>query len=157
VRSLRKIPTPLRSMNLCVNDQFDPFCIEVRAVTKWSNMPENMSLGSDRVDRVRSLRKIPMRLHSTNMCINEQFGPFCTEVRAVMKQSETPQNMSLGSNGVDRVRSLQKIPTRIRSRNLCINELFSSFGTEVHVVTKRSEMPQNISLGSIWVDQVHSL
>ena len=31
------------------------------------------------------------------------------------------QNMSLGSNGVDRVRSLRKIPMRLRGKNFCIN------------------------------------
>ena len=31
---------------------------------------QNMSLGFNWVDRVRSLRKIPMRLHATNICIN---------------------------------------------------------------------------------------
>ena len=42
----------------------------------WTNTPKhyethkNMSLGSNGMDRVRSLRKIPMRLHATNMCIN---------------------------------------------------------------------------------------
>jgi len=30
----------------------------------------NMSLGSNGLDRVRSLRKIPMRLYGTNLCIN---------------------------------------------------------------------------------------
>ena len=33
-------------------------------------MPQNMSLGSNGVDRVRSLRKILMRLRGTNLCIN---------------------------------------------------------------------------------------
>src|SRR6185369_13674099 len=32
---------------------------------------------------------------------------------------ETHQNGSLGSNGVDRVRSLRKIPTRLCGTNLC--------------------------------------
>ena len=32
---------------------------------------------------------------------------------------ETHQNMSLGSNGVDRVRSLRKILTRLRGTNIC--------------------------------------
>src|SRR6185312_9792 len=32
---------------------------------------------------------------------------------------ETQQNMSLGSNGVDRVRSLRKILTRLRGTNFC--------------------------------------
>ena len=33
----------------------------------------------------------------------------------------THQNMSLGSNGVDLVRSLRKIPTWLRGTNFCIN------------------------------------
>ena len=37
------------------------------------------------------------------------------------KHNETHQNMSLGSNGVDQVRSLRKIPTRLRGINFCIN------------------------------------
>src|SRR6185436_10978597 len=35
------------------------------------------------------------------------------------KWYETHQNMSLGSNGVDLVLSLQKIPTRLRGTNFC--------------------------------------
>jgi hypothetical protein len=34
-------------------------CIDFRAVTKWSESHQNMSLGSNTEDRVRSLRKIP--------------------------------------------------------------------------------------------------
>ena len=37
------------------------------------------------------------------------------------KHYETHQNMSLGSNGVDRVGSLQKIPMRLRGTNFRIN------------------------------------
>src|SRR6185503_17674814 len=37
------------------------------------------------------------------------------------KHYATHQNMSLGSNGVDWVRSVQKIPTRLRGTNFCIN------------------------------------
>jgi len=37
------------------------------------------------------------------------------------KHYETHQNISLGSNGVHRVRSLQKIPMRLRGTNFCIN------------------------------------
>ena len=37
------------------------------------------------------------------------------------KDYETHQNMSLGSNGVDRVHSLRKIPMRFHGTNLCIN------------------------------------
>jgi len=37
------------------------------------------------------------------------------------KHYETHQNMSLGSNGVDRVDSMQKTRMRIRGTNFCIN------------------------------------
>ena len=37
------------------------------------------------------------------------------------KHYETYENMSLGSNGVDWVRSLRKIPTWLRGTNFCIN------------------------------------
>ena len=137
----------------------------------------NKSLGSNGVDRVRSLRKIPKRLRGTNFCSSSvrfapsfvsqpnslqctkivrkapkhefrvqwdgsgalvsknfdatsshevlyQFGPFCTEFRKSTKLSQMHQNcskmhenMSLGFNGVDLVRSLQKIPMRVRGTN----------------------------------------
>jgi hypothetical protein len=41
--------------------------------------------------------------------------------RAVTKRSETPQNMSFGSNAVDRERSLRKFQTRLCLANLCVN------------------------------------
>ena len=41
------------------------------------------------------------------------FSMFCIDFRAVTKRSETPQNMSFGSNEVDWVRSLQKIATQL--------------------------------------------
>jgi hypothetical protein len=34
------------------------------------------------------------------------FGQFCIDFRVVMKRYEAPQNMSFGSNRVDRMRSL---------------------------------------------------
>ena len=52
------------------------------------------------------------------------FSPFCTEFCKVTNRyqmhpnsTKTHQNMSLESNGVDRVRSLRKIPTRLRGTN----------------------------------------
>ena len=40
---------------------------------------------------------------------------------------KTHQNMSLGSNGVDRVRSLPKILMRVRGTNFCINCTSSAY------------------------------
>ena len=98
---------------------------------KHYEMHQNMSLGSNGVDRGRSLRKILIRLHGKNICQaswQEQFSPFCTKLRAVTKQSKmhpnttkTQQYMSLGSNGVGRVHSLRNIPKRRHGTNLCIN------------------------------------
>jgi hypothetical protein len=50
-----------------------------------------------------------------------QFDQFCIDLRAVTKRSEIPQNMSFGSNGVDRVRSLRKIKIKVCLENLAIN------------------------------------
>src|SRR6185295_1882500 len=54
---------------------------------------KNRSLGSDWVYRVHSLRKLPMRFHATNLCINSTiFSPLCIQFRAVTKQSKMHQN-----------------------------------------------------------------
>src|SRR6185503_5381730 len=43
---------------------------------KWYEMHQNMSLGSNGVDRVGSLRKILTRLRGTNFCISSaRFAP----------------------------------------------------------------------------------
>ena len=78
---------------------------------------------SNGVDRVRSLRKIPTQLRGTNFCtssdrfppsfVSQPNSPKCTKI------IRTHQNMSLGSNGVYRVCSLRKIPTRLRGTNFC--------------------------------------
>src|SRR6185312_1150237 len=70
-------------------------------------MHQNISLGSNGVVRVRSLRKILTRLRGTNFCtssahfaprfVRQPNGPKCTQI--VRKK----QNVSFGSNGVDRV------------------------------------------------------
>ena len=80
---------------------------------------------SNGVDRMSSVRKIPTRLRGTNFCtsssriapsfVRQPNGPKHTEV--VRKH----QNISLGSNGVDRVHSLRKILTRLRVTNFCIS------------------------------------
>ena len=77
---------------------------------------QNMSLGSNGVGRVHSLRKIPKRLHGTNLCINctcsnhlHRLSCSNETLPNAPKYYETHQNMRLGSNGVDRVRSLRKI------------------------------------------------
>src|SRR6185295_17586602 len=84
-----------------------------------------MSLESNGMDRVCSFRKISMRLRTTNFCTSSaRFAPsFVTQPNGQQctKIVQNTQNMSSGSNGVDRVCSLQKIPTRLRGTNFCTN------------------------------------
>ena len=70
--------------------------------------------------RVRSLRKIPTWLHGTNFCTSlAYFTPSFVRQPNGLKWYETHQNMSLGSNGVDRVHSLRNDSTQLRGTNFC--------------------------------------
>jgi hypothetical protein len=95
---------------------------------KQKETHENMSLGSNGVDRDRSLWKILTRHRGTNFALIAPVWRVLQQVlcssKAVPKApkwKETHQNMSLQSYGVDRKRSLQKILTRLRGMNFCIN------------------------------------
>jgi len=87
-----------------------------------------MSLESNGEDRLRSFGKITMRLHGTKVCINYTSSAvlhrllWCNQtVPKAPKWYKTQQNMSLESNGVDRVHSLRKILMQIHGMNFCIN------------------------------------
>ena len=89
---------------------------------------KNMSLGSYGVDQVRSLRKIPKRLHGTNLCINctssTHFAPIPCSIETLPNAPKcyaTQQNKSLGSTWLDQVCSMRKIPRRLHGMNLSIN------------------------------------
>ena len=133
---------------------------------KWYEMHQNVSLGTNGVDRVRSLRKILTQLRGTNFCtrstcfapsfVRQPNGPECTQM-----VQKTHQNVNLESNGVDRVRLLGKIPTRFRGTNFCASSTrfppsFVSNET-VPNTPKWYEMHQNISVGLNGVDRVLSL
>ena len=88
-------------------------------------MLQNVSLGSNVVDWVRSLRKISTRLRSTNFCtssvrfatsfVRQPNGPECTKIiRNVPKHHIRVQWGGLGV-------SLQKIRTRLHGTNFCIS------------------------------------
>jgi len=127
VRLLQKIPTRLRATNFCTSSaHFAPSFVSQPnspKCTKIVRTHQNMSLGSNGEDRVRSMRKILTQLRGTNFCTSSAHfaqsfksqpnGPKCTKI------VRTHQNMSLGSNGVDRVRWLRKVPTRLRGKNFC--------------------------------------
>ena len=84
---------------------------------------QNVSLGSNVVDRVRSLRKIPTRLRGTNFCtssapfapnsVRQPNGPKCAQIiQNVPKRQFRVQ-------WVGSVRSLQKILKQLRGTNFC--------------------------------------
>src|SRR6185312_3253683 len=86
-------------------------------------MHQNLSLGSNGVDRVRSLRKNPTRLRGTNFCtssarfapsfIRQPNGPECTQIVA-----NAPKCMFRVQWGGSRL-FVAKIPTRLRDTNFC--------------------------------------
>ena len=74
----------------------------------------NMSLGSNGVDWVCSLRKILMRLQARTFAIIASVQPVLHRVSCsnetllnAPKYNEMHKNMSLGSNGIGRVHSLR--------------------------------------------------
>ena len=100
----------------------------IQNVPKHYKTQQYMSLVSNGVGRVHSLRKIPKQLHGTNLCINCPVQPVLHRVSCsketlpnAPKHYEMHQNMSLRSKGVDRVLSLWKIPMRFHGTNFSFN------------------------------------
>ena len=99
----------------------------VQYAPKHYETQKNMSFWSNGVDRVRLLRQIPTQLRGMNFCINcTSSAHFASSLKQYKmdpnapKRYEAQQNMSSGSNGVDWVRSLRKLPTRLCGTNFCI-------------------------------------
>ena len=82
-----------------------------------------MSLGSNGVDRVLLLRKIPMRLRRTNFCTSSAcFAPSFVRQPNGSKCNQMVQNSAKHEfrvNGVDRVRLLRKIAMQLRGTKFC--------------------------------------
>ena len=101
----------------------------VQNAPKRNESHQNMSLGSNGVDRECSLTKILTRHRGINFCINctnlARFDASFVQLRNSSKctqmKKKTPQNMSLGSNSVDREHSFRITLTRPSGTNFCIN------------------------------------
>src|SRR6185312_5584395 len=80
-------------------------------------------LGSNGVDRVCSLRKIPTRLRGTNFCTSlSHFVPSFARQPNGSELTQIVRNAPKHQFRVrwgDRVCSLRKIPTRLRGTNFC--------------------------------------
>ena len=101
---------------------------------KHYKMHETMSLGSNGVDRVCSLRKFRCDFVARTFALIAPVQPVlhqgsCSneKIQNAPKHNKTHQNMSSGSNGVDRVRSFRKIPKRLPGPNFCINCTTSAY------------------------------
>ena len=95
---------------------------------KYCETDWNISLGSTKVDWVCLLRKILSWLRGSTFALIAPVHPVLHRVSCSYEtipkgpnHYETHQNMSLGSNGVDQVRSLRKITMWLRGTNFCIN------------------------------------
>ena len=86
-------------------------------------MHQNVSLGSNGMDRVCSLPKISTRHPGTNFGTSSaRFTPSFVRKPSGLEYTQivlNHQNISLGSNGEDRVHSFQKIPTLLHGTNFC--------------------------------------
>ena len=89
---------------------------------------QKMSLGSNVADWVRSLKKSRRDFMARTFALIAPVDPVLLRVSCsyetipnAPKHYATHQNMTLGSNGVDWVRSLRKIPTWYHGTNFCIN------------------------------------
>ena len=98
----------------------------IQNAPKYYKMHRNIGIGSNGVDWLRSLPKIPKWLRGTNFCalVHSVLHRVSCSYKTILNASthyETHQNMSLGSNGLDQVCSLRKITTWLRGTNFCIN------------------------------------
>ena len=124
-------------------------------------MNQNVSLGSNGVDQVCSLQKIPTRLRGTNFCIN------CTSSRILHR-------VSCSNETIPNAPKYYKGPKGwigcVRCKKfLCdfVAQTFALVRPVLHRVSKGNqaalnapkyyEIHQNVSLGSNGVDWVHSL
>jgi len=133
-RSLRKIMTRLRAWVALVA-LVKPVLHRVYCRNKTiPNAPEhyktrqNLSLGSDGLDRVCSLRKILTQLRGTNFCINctnsVHFAPNFMQSRNGPKCNKTLRNATKHEFGVQWGGSgafAAKIPMQLFGTNFCIN------------------------------------
>ena len=132
---------------------------------------QNMSLGSNGVDWVRSLRKIPTWLHGTNFCINSISSPrFASNLMQLWNDPKCTQTLCNAPKHEFRVQwgvlgtFVEKIPAWLRRTSFRINCTSSpvlhrvSCGYEtIPNAPKHYATHQNMSSGSNGVDWVRSL
>ena len=125
--SLRKIPTRLRGTNFCTSSaHFTPSFVRQPNGPECTQIVQNAPKHQFRVQWGASGAFVAKNSDAASWHeLLNLFGPFCIEFRKATKQSRmhpnstNAPNVSLGSNGVDQMLSLRKIPTRLRGTNFC--------------------------------------
>jgi hypothetical protein len=136
VHLLKKIPTWLRGTNFCINctssHHFAPSFMQLRNDNRWTQTLWNLPKHEFRVQwgglgafiAKKSWRDFvawTFALIAPVHPILHQVSSSYETITNGPKHNATHQNMSLGSNGVDWVCLLRKIPTWLRGTGLCIN------------------------------------
>ena len=124
---MRKTPMrhPGRNFGNCLACFAPSFVSQLSGLecTKILQNHQNISLGSNGVDRVRLLQKIPTRLHGTNYCtssphfapsfVRQPNGAECNQI--VRNTPKRQFRVQWGGS----MRSLRKILTPLRGTNFC--------------------------------------
>ena len=112
----------------CVLQQVSSCYATIPNAPKYYKTHQNIAIGSNGVDWLFSLRKIPMWLRGTNFSNNCLVHPVlhrhsCSyeTIPNAPKYYETDWYIYLGSTRVDWVCSLRKIAMWLRGTNFCIN------------------------------------
>ena len=127
MHSLRKIPTRLRGTNFCTSlARFAPSFVRQPNRPKCTqivrNAPNHQFMvqwgGSGAFGAKYSDKTSFSNFCSSSACFAPRFvwQPNVSKCTQIVRIAE---NISLGSNGVDRMHSLRKIPLRLRGRNFC--------------------------------------
>ena len=125
VCSLQKIPTRHPGTNFGTSSAcFAPSFVRQQNSPECTQIVRNAQKREFRVngvDQLHSLRKIPTRLRGTNFCTSSsRFVPSFARQTNGSECTQVVRNApkrQIGSNRVHRVRSLRKIPTRLRGTN----------------------------------------
>ena len=152
--SLRKIMTQHYGTNFCINftslARFAASFVQKRNGFKCTQMERNAPKHEFRFQWCGSAAFVVTRHRGMNFCINctslARFASsLCSSIMVpnAPKRKETHENMSLGSNCVDRERRFWEILTRLCGTNSCINCTSSPICTEFRAVAKRFQMHPN--------------
>ena len=150
---MRKILTRLRGTNFCTSSaRFPPSFVRQPSGPECTQIVQNIPKHQFRVQWGGLGVFLAKNSYATSCHeLLHLFKTFCPEFCKATKWSqnarkwyEMHQNMSLGSNGVHRVGSLQKILTRLRGTNFCTSSAcFSPSFVRQHNCPKCTQMVRN--------------